>query len=68
MNNYIHPFSFCTKTFALLTLLLIGNIVSAQNSVKELSIQERRAEECFKSYRYLQAIDAYLPIVKKDSN
>lgn len=42
--------------------------MSQSQSTKVFSSRETNAEQAFNAFRYLEAIDAYLPIVKKDSN
>ncbi|MES2778757.1 MAG: hypothetical protein V4651_02570, partial [Bacteroidota bacterium] len=56
------------KLIVMLICVIPFNTIAQSPSSRIFNSKEAYAEECFKSYRYLQAIDAYLPIVKKDSN
>ncbi len=70
MSNLINNVIYCVKVFATTTffVLLFARSINAQPIPDGLSSQERKAEKLFNHFRYLQAIDAYAPIIQKDSN
>lgn len=73
MRNTLHHYQYKTARIfrkvliALCCIVPVCAIGQSQTS-KVFSSRETNAEQAFNAFRYLEAINAYLPIVKKDSS